>query len=289
MVGLVARRRSKSAYWCRRLAIFAVPYFLLTIFMHRWDYITTNQTMGLLAFGFILLIISILFALYAIVQLWSDGVKGGQAMIVGIFLSFTMLAPYFIYAGLAMKYPALNDISTNLDELPQYGEKTRSLRNARNVPQTNSIEEPYGDDEISAILTTYPKINPRRYPAGPERVLEAVRSIIADRSWAITEIRGLPTVAEENEEPIKQDNADEVAQLESAHLDDILVDAVTSSLIFAFRNDIVIKIVSEEENTLVEMRSASRWGEHDFGSNASIIEKFLADLDQSLLGIAGEG
>ena len=51
----------------------------------------------------------------------------------------------------------------------------------------------------------------------------------------------------------------------------------------------VIKIVSEEENTLVEMRSASRWGKHDFGANARAIEKFLRDLDQNLIGIAGEG
>ena len=44
-----------------------------------------------------------------------------------------------------------------------------------------------------------------------------------------------------------------------------------------------------EENTLVEMRSAGRWGRHDFGENARIIEKFMRDLDQNLIGIAGEG
>lgn len=60
-------------------------------------------------------------------------------------------------------------------------------------------------------------------------------------------------------------------------------------MIFGFRHDIIIKIQSEEEATLVDMRSASRFGAHDFGSNAAIIEDFLADLDTALLGIAGEG
>ncbi|MCB1430812.1 MAG: DUF1499 domain-containing protein, partial [Nitratireductor sp.] len=67
------------------------------------------------------------------------------------------------------------------------------------------------------------------------------------------------------------------------------IEAEAASMIFGFRHDIVIKIQAEEESTLVDMRSSSRFGAHDFGSNAAIIENFLADLDTALLGIAGEG
>jgi len=266
--------------------------------MHRWEYITTNQAMGLLAVGFVILIFSILFAVHAIVQLWNDGAKGGQAMILGLFLSILMLAPFVTYAVYAMQFPALNDVSTNIDTPPRYSEKTRIMRDARNVPDTNNIVDDYGDEETTAILLAYPKISPRRYPAGPERVLEAVRDIIEDRGWKITDIRGAPLTSHEKVEkeeentplkPAEKEKAEENNGLPSAHVEDILIDAVTSSMIFAFRNDVVIKIVSEEENTLVEMRSASRWGEHDFGSNAYTIENFMADLDRNLLGIAGEG
>ena len=81
----------------------------------------------------------------------------------------------------------------------------------------------------------------------------------------------------------------EAAPLQMATVDTLEIEAVASSPVFGFKNDIAIQIVSEAEATLVDMRASSRFGAHDFGYNAKIIEKFLADLDTSLLGIAGEG
>lgn len=303
MVGLVERRLSISALWCRRLALFALPYFALTILMHRFGNITAVQAIGLLTFGFVLLVISIMLAIRAMVQLWNDGAKGGKMMISGLLLSSLMMAPFIVFAVLAVRYPAVNDVSTNVSALPEFSNKTLKIRASKGVPVENDVALSYADGDISAILESYPKISPRRYPAGQERVLEAVKTIVAKRGWRITAVRGLADVEKTPKREIKADKKKKkkskkkdagalaVADngLETTIVNDIYLDAVSLSFVFAFKNDVVVKIIAEENNTLVEMRSAARWGTHDFGVNAGIIERFLADLDQNLLGIAGEG
>ena len=296
MVGLVERRMSKSAIWCRRLALFALPYFLLTIFAHRFGNITAPQAIGLLAFGFMILVFSIILAVQATVQFWNDGAKGGKLMISGLLLSSLMMAPFLVFGALAVGYPALNDISTNVYSLPVFSDKVLNLRRATGVEQSYDTAITYDDEDIAAIQATYPKISPRRYPAGPERVLKAIKEIIADRGWNTLGVRGLPnndaTTQAESDGQIKttsSQNTEPDNGLETAALGDIYLDVVSLSRVFSFKNDVVIQIITEDQNTLVEMRSAARWGTHDFGANARVIEDFLADLDQSLLGIAGEG
>ena len=68
--------------------------------------------------------------------------------------------------------------------------------------------------------------------------------------------------------------------------DERYVEAVASSFLFGFESDVVIRVVEEEEGTLVDMRSNSRWGPHDLGSNAARIISFMSDLDTALQGLS---
>jgi len=303
MVGAIKRIESKSATWCRRLAIFALPFFFITILFHRLEKITSTQLVGLLGFGFLILVGSILLGIRAIIRIWSDGIGGGKRTLTGLLLSATMIAPFLISAFLALRYPVINDLSTNILSPPSFSEKTVALRRNLGVSEENDVDEGFGDDEVISIITFYPNLSPRRYPAGSQRVVTAVKNIIAERGWDITDIRGLDELAENGKKPTqpvaekkrtKKSIKSKVVPvddhgIEAIAVRDIYIDVVRSTLLFGFKDDVVIKIVSEEENTLVEMRSASRWGQHDFGANARAISKFLRDLDQNLIGIAGEG
>ncbi len=68
--------------------------------------------------------------------------------------------------------------------------------------------------------------------------------------------------------------------------DERYVEAVARSFLFGFESDVVIRVVEEEEGTLVDMRSNSRWGPHDIGSNAARIVSFMSDLDTALQGLS---
>jgi hypothetical protein len=290
MVGLVERKLSKSAIWCRRLAVFAVFYFAAIIILHRLDRIESTHAVSLLGIGFVILILSILFAVRAMFQLWNVGAKGGKKTIFGLSLSLIMISPFCYFALLAMRYPPINDVSTNVYSPPDFSEKTLNIRRLKGVTDANDASAKIVEDVADAILFIYPEVSSRRYPAGTERVFKAIREIIKDRGWNVTDIRrraGIDIEASDasndTTKAVKDDGLEQEAEK------DIFIDAVTSTLFLSFKNDVVIKIVSEEDDTLVEMRSAGRWGRHDFGENARIITKFMRDLDQNLIGIAGEG
>jgi hypothetical protein len=46
-----------------------------------------------------------------------------------------------------------------------------------------------------------------------------------------------------------------------------------------FRDDVVVRVRADEGGARVDMRSASRYGQGDFGTNAARIRKFMNDID----------
>jgi hypothetical protein len=62
------------------------------------------------------------------------------------------------------------------------------------------------------------------------------------------------------------------------------IEAVARTMIFAFSQDVVIRVQPDGDGSLVDMRSAARNGAHDLGADAERIRAFFGDLDTSLQG-----
>lgn len=296
MVAYLEERRSKAAIWCLRLAVFLIPFFVLVILLYRFAKIDTIQMFILISFGFLIALLSLIFAFKAISELWKKGYRGGSQVIKGMIITILVLMPFGYQAFLAMRYPLANDVSTDMLNPPEYVNAIQ-LRNNNAEKGMNPVIE-YDDEYEKKMIIAYPKLQSRRYPAGPERVLEAVRAIIDSNEWLLTGSLGIPELksnSDTEETTQLADNntqgADQDAQLEDniETPDDIFIEVMERTLIFGFENDVVIRIVSEDRNTLVDARASARWGKHDFGYNAKLIEGFLQQLDAALLGIAGEG
>ena len=69
---------------------------------------------------------------------------------------------------------------------------------------------------------------------------------------------------------------------ETAH-----IEAVATTLVFGFRQDVAIRIVPDGDGALVDMRSAARNAAHDLGADAERIRDFFRDLDAALQGVSG--
>lgn len=297
MAGFYERKKSVSAIWCYRLGVFLLPYFLLATLMHRFGLIQTPQLFVILAIGLVLAILALVLAIKAASDLWTKGHKGGRLMVRGMILSLMVLVPFGYYAFLALALPLANDVSTNTFDPPEYVKilEIRRQQADRGINQFAEFDDEYSENQLLA----YPKVGPRRYPAGSERVLRAVNQIIQDKSWKTIARYGVAdTVVEaEEEKPAKgkkkkskNSTKKNDSEAENARAPaNISVEVTISSPIFGYKYDAVIHIVSEDVSTLVEMRSSSRWGAHDFGVNAKIIEAFMVELDLALLGLAGEG
>ena len=61
-----------------------------------------------------------------------------------------------------------------------------------------------------------------------------------------------------------------------------VIEAVARTPIMGFRDDVVIRVSAAGDGARVDIRSASRYGLHDFGANAARIRSLLDDLDDAV-------
>jgi hypothetical protein len=162
----------------------------------------------------------------------------------------------FVGAWKLVTHPRLTDISTDLADPPEY------LLALSNRPADAAALDPPDEEEAELQREGYPDIVPRHYPVGTARVFEDALAIAGKSGWTMLG-------SQKPEEP------GNVGRIE----------AVDTTILFGFRQDIVIRIVPDGEGALVDMRSAARNGAHDLGANAERIRTFFAELDASLQGI----
>ncbi|MGA9850470.1 MAG: DUF1499 domain-containing protein, partial [Roseiarcus sp.] len=60
-----------------------------------------------------------------------------------------------------------------------------------------------------------------------------------------------------------------------------LIEATARSLFFGFVSDIAIRIRPGATETAIDVRSVSRLGGHDFGSNAERVRKFIGEVKEA--------
>lgn len=290
MAGLYQQKWSFSAKWCERIAIVCLPYFAISIILHRTGQISSLQAFWLIGFGLVLIFVSLALGFRAFLDLWNSGQRGGKSTIRGIILVILLLAPFVWFGYLALTKPLISDVSTNPFTPPQFV-KAKRIREALEMQGINQFAD-YDVEYTELLIVNFPEIGSRRYNAGANRVYQAVSQLIAGRKWPVLATRGLPVEtagSSANEAANKEKTTENETQLEKATPFDVQVETVASSPIYGFKRDVLIHIIAEEETTLVDMRASSRWGKHDFGSNADTIKSFLADLDKALVGISGEG
>jgi hypothetical protein len=249
-------RRSRLAAWALRFSLVAVPVLIIAAFGHRAGLMEATPTYATMALGFTLAALGVIAAIAAFEGIWRDGRKGVGAALGGLLLGLALLVVPVVGAWKLVTFPRLTDISTDLDDPPDF-----VLALINRPADARPLTEP---DEIDAELQldAYPEIVPRHYPVGTARVFDDALAIVGTQGWAMLG-------SQRPEEP------ENVGRIE----------AFDTTLLFGFRQDIVIRIVPDGEGALVDMRSASRNGGHDLGANAERIRGFFAALDASLQGI----
>lgn len=250
------QHRSRTAGWCRRTATFSAVLFLVAWTGHHFGLLETPGYFWVLAVVALLAALSLLMAALAFSRIWAHGNGGGRDLVIGVPVALVVLAPYGIVASLMLSYPPLRDISTDLDappNLPTAGERTADM-NALTPPTP-------GEQRLQA--ESYPQITGRRYSAAFDETIAAVEAVLARQGWRVAD----PPA----------DSADAA--------DEVTIGAVADPLVLDLPADVSVRIAVDGDTTLVDMRSASRYGRHDLGDNARRITAFLAELD---LQIAGE-
>ena len=196
-------------------------------------------------------LLGILVVLIGIAVLANGGSKiTVTAMLLG-------LAPaIFALFGLisAGQYPLINDVSTDLDNPPDFVD-------AAQLPENASRDMAFPVDNRDPIASKYAHLKPLRLTDPPDAVYGRALRAIDTFNWVLV---------------TKPKAKDELA---SDSTDPLTVEGYAVSDLFGFHDDFVVRITPAEKGCVVDMRSKSREGKGDFGANAKRIVAFLEAID----------
>jgi uncharacterized protein (DUF1499 family) len=252
----VARRRvaeepvSKLAIWSRRLALFATAVVLLVIVIVNLGFLDPLPAISTLAGSLFFALVAMVLAFGAFVVIWRQGLRGLGLAVAALSIGIAMLA-YPAYLGvLFYRLPAVNDITTDPVDPPRF-EAIARLR-----PRgANPIAYP-GAAALQLQRAAYPDIEPLLVSVPPLEAYDAALAVITKRKWRIVDVRPPQTGRREGR-----------------------IEAVARTPLMGFRDDIVVRVRAAEDGARIDMRSASRYGVHDFGANASRLRSLSSDID----------
>lgn len=142
----------------------------------------------------------------------------------------------------AKSVPAIHNISTDVVNPPEF-DKVIALRTDVNNPLEYNIAE-----LASVQIQAYPNVKTLITDLSLEEAHTQAKSVI--------ESMGLELV---NSDPSRG-----------------IIEATETTVIWGFKDDVVVQISEKNGKTAIDLRSVSRIGTSDLGANAKRIEKFLA-------------
>jgi uncharacterized protein (DUF1499 family) len=247
---LLAEPTSRLALWSGRLGVFSIPVMLLAIVIVRSGILDIVPALATFGGALALAAAAIVLAVAAFVGIWTDGLKGLGQAVLGLLIGTFILA-YPAYLGIrGYRLPMLNDITTDVVDPPRF-ETIARLRSR----DANSIS--YAGSRLAELQhNSYPKIEPLLVSVTPQVAYEAVLATINKHRWRVVDARA-PQAGRHNG----------------------IIEAVARTPIMGFRDDLAVRVRPDEAGARIDVRSASRYGRHDFGTNASRIRSLLEEID----------
>jgi uncharacterized protein (DUF1499 family) len=173
--------------------------------------------------------------------------RAGVQIVLGLIalaIALALILPSWTLQQTARTVPRIHDITTDTENPPQFVALLA-------VRQASPNGAAYGGPKIAqAQLRAYPDIRPVRLEVNPaqayERALEAARAM----GWDV--VAAVPGEGR--------------------------IEATATTFWFRFKDDVVIRVTAADGGSRVDIRSVSRVGRSDLGTNAKRIRAFVNKL-----------
>jgi uncharacterized protein (DUF1499 family) len=183
-------------------------------------------------------------AVLALGLLWLVGARRGRALAAAAIAINVLVAapPLYLYAQ-AQSLPNIHDISTDTQDPPAFVAVLPLRQGARNPVD-------YRPETAAQQRLGYPDIAPLVLDVPPAQAFERAERTARAMGWQI------------------------VATVPEA----LRIEATDTTLLFGFKDDVVIRIRPSGQGSVVDVRSLSRIGGSDIGTNARRVRRFLDRL-----------
>jgi uncharacterized protein (DUF1499 family) len=176
--------------------------------------------------------------------------RGMYRALAGLVIGAVVFGVPWSYLRAAQRVPPIHDITTDTESPPPFVAILPLRTGAANPPE-------HGGAEVAAQQrAAYPAILPVQAALPPERAFEAALATAQGQGWEL--VAAVPGEGR--------------------------IEATDTTLWWGFKDDIVIRVRAENSGSRIDIRSKSRVGIGDFGTNAARIEAFLERLDERLSG-----
>jgi uncharacterized protein (DUF1499 family) len=244
---------SRLAIWARRTALFSLIATVLAIIIVRSGLLEIWPALATFFGALALAVVSLLIALAAFVVIWKDGLAGMGYALTAIGVSFVLLV-YPAYLGVkAYRLPWIYDITTDPIDPPRF----EALARIRPRDANPIIYAGLATAELQRAA--YPDIEPLEEDSNAQQSYNAALQVITRRRWRIVDQRP--------PQPPRREGR---------------IEAVARTPIMGFADDVVVRVRSDGDGSRIDMRSSSRYGKFDFGTNAARIRSLSDDIDEAV-------
>lgn len=178
--------------------------------------------------------------------------RGLYRALAGLVIGALVFGVPWTYLRAAQRVPPIHDITTDAETPPPFVAILPLRTDAANPPD-------YGGEAVAAQQrAAYPAVQPVLTAVPPDRTFEEALAIVQDQGWQI--VAAVPAEGR--------------------------IEATDTTLWWGFKDDVVIRVTPEGSGSRLDIRSKSRVGLGDLGTNAARIEAFLEQLEERMPGPA---
>ena len=238
------------ARWTSRIAVFSAVLLATAIFLHRLFSLPTPIAENLTGVAFLGAGLSLLMSVAATVGIWRTGRPGTARVVFAVLVSLGLMLWPLIFLPKYEGLPSINDVTTDMTNPPPFVEIAKQrppgpIRSTIRVPHSranSSLPTPTSSRSRSTARPTRSSSSPSRRPKRLK--MEVVHQEAPDIS------AGRPG----------------------------LIEIADRTLILGLYDDVAIRVAGTEQHARVDVRSASRYGEHDLGRNAVRVRVILKEI-----------
>jgi len=241
---------SRLARWSGRLALFFASLTLAGVLLHRLTSFPTPVAINVFALSAVGLAFAALLGLLSLIGIWRKGYAGASTAFLGIVLPLLFLGWPLTFVPALFKLPPINDITTDWTLAPRF----EALANQR-AAGTKPTAYP-GEPVATMQQAGYPDLRSIALDRSTEETFELVEEAVRKLKWRVAASEApTPKVGRPG-----------------------TIEATDQTLLLGFPDDIVIRVSGTNQRSRIDVRSASRYGEFDFGQNAARIRRFYGEV-----------